>query len=70
MLSAASEPVNPQAQAVLFYLYVPGVAAFREQLGARGLRVGELQQFFYAKDGEFRIVDPDGYVLLVGQADA
>ena len=70
MLSAALEPVNPAAQAVLFYLYVPGVAAFREQLAGRGLKVGELQYFYFAKDGEFRIVDPDGYVLLVGQADA
>ncbi len=70
MLSVASEPVNPAAQAVVFYLYVPSVAAFREQLSALGLKVGELQYFFFAKDGEFRIVDPDGYVLLVGQASA
>ena len=70
MLSLATEPVNAAAQGVLFYMYVPGVAAFREQLAARGLKVGELQYFFFAKDGEFRIVDPDGYVLLVGQASA
>ena len=70
MLSLATEPVNASAQGVLFYMYVPGVAAFREQLAARGLKVGELQYFFFAKDGEFRIVDPDGYVLLVGQASA
>jgi catechol 2,3-dioxygenase-like lactoylglutathione lyase family enzyme len=70
MLSLATEPVNAAAQGVLFYMYVPGVAAFREQLAASGLKVGELQYFFFAKDGEFRIVDPDGYVLLVGQADA
>jgi catechol 2,3-dioxygenase-like lactoylglutathione lyase family enzyme len=70
MLSLAAEPVNPAAQAVLFYLYVPRVAAFREQLAAQGIKVGELEYFFFAKDGEFRIVDPDGYVLLVGQADA
>jgi catechol 2,3-dioxygenase-like lactoylglutathione lyase family enzyme len=65
MLSQATEPVNAAAQGVLFYMYVPGVAAFREQLAARGLKVGELQYFFFAKDGEFRIEDPDGYVLLV-----
>jgi catechol 2,3-dioxygenase-like lactoylglutathione lyase family enzyme len=65
MLSLAAEPVNAAAQGVLFYLYVPGVAAFREQLAARGIRVGELQYFFFAKDGEFRIEDPDGYVLLI-----
>ena len=65
MLSLATEPVNAAAQGVLFYMYVPGVAAFREQLAARGIRVGELKYFFFAKDGEFRIEDPDGYVLLV-----
>jgi catechol 2,3-dioxygenase-like lactoylglutathione lyase family enzyme len=65
MLSQAAEPVNAAAQGVLFYMYVLGVAAFREQLAARGLKVGELQYFFFAKDGEFRIEDPDGYVLLV-----
>lgn len=70
MLTLADQPVNPSAQGIVFYVYVPGVAAFREQLVARGLEVGELQHFFFAKDGEFRIVDPDGYVLLVSQAAA
>jgi catechol 2,3-dioxygenase-like lactoylglutathione lyase family enzyme len=65
MLSQASEPVNAAAQGVLFYMYVPGVAAFRKQMAARGLKVGELEYFFFAKDGEFRIEDPDGYVLLI-----
>jgi uncharacterized glyoxalase superfamily protein PhnB len=70
MLSLAAEPINPAAQGVLFYMYVLDVAKFREQLAAQGLKVGELQYFFFAKDGEFRIVDPDGYVLLVSQACA
>jgi catechol 2,3-dioxygenase-like lactoylglutathione lyase family enzyme len=70
MLSLAEQPVNATAQTVLFYLYVPGVARFREELAGRGVNVGELQYFFFAKDGEFRIVDPDGYVLLIGQASA
>lgn len=68
MLTLADEPVTPAAQGILFYVYVPGVAAFREQLAARGLKVGELQHFFFAQDGEFRMVDPDGYVLLISQA--
>jgi catechol 2,3-dioxygenase-like lactoylglutathione lyase family enzyme len=70
MLSLAAEPVNPAGQGVVFYLYVPRVAAFREQLAARGLNVGALQHFFFAKEGEFRMVDPDGYVLLIAQASA
>ena len=70
MLSLAAEPINPAAQGVLFYMYVLEVAKFREQLAAQGLKVGELRYFFFAKDGEFKIVDPDGYVLLVSQAGA
>src|SRR5579864_3977048 len=70
MLSLAAEPVDPGGQGVVFYLYVPRLAAFREQLVSQGLNVGELHYFFFAKEGEFRIVDPDGYVLLVAQASA
>jgi hypothetical protein len=49
----------------LFYLYCPEVAAFREQLIQAGVDVGPIQYPFYAPRGEFRIVDPDGYVLMI-----
>src|SRR5262249_20411607 len=40
MLAAAGEPVVPQQQAVLFYLYCHDVAAMRSHLLASGLADG------------------------------
>jgi catechol 2,3-dioxygenase-like lactoylglutathione lyase family enzyme len=69
MLVRSDRPMNPGAQDVLFYLYTEGVAAYRENLIAQGLTPGELGFPFYAKHGEFRIDDPDGYCLLVGDTE-
>jgi hypothetical protein len=65
MLAKESEPVVASQQAVLFYLYVEDVAAKREELREGGVPVGDIQYPFYAPRGEFRITDPDGYVLMV-----
>ena len=65
MVAQASHPVNPEEQAVLFYLYVPDVAAFRAQLLEQELEPGEIQYPFYAPRGEFRVTDPDGYALMI-----
>jgi hypothetical protein len=69
MIARSARPMNPGAQDVLFYLYVPAVAAFREELMARGVKVGEMGYPFYSPRGEFRIADPDGYALFVSHAD-
>ena len=65
MLAAATEPVEPDKQAVLFYVYCDDVAGFREQLIRAGVEAGGIRSPFYAPRGEFRVVDPDGYVLMV-----
>ena len=52
-------------QAVLFYLYYDDIAAVRAELAARGLPVGEMKFPFYCPKGEFRLMDPDGYVLML-----
>lgn len=65
MLGEAGEPVAASRQAVLFYLYCDDVAALREELLARGIPAGPIQTPFYAPRGEFRIEDPDGYVIMV-----
>ena len=65
MVAKASHPVNPEEQAVLFYLYVPDVAAFRAQLLEQKLQPGEIQYPFYAPRGEFRVTDLDGYTLMI-----
>ena len=65
MVARASEPVVPEQQAVLFYLYVEDVAAAREILATAGLNPGPIATPFYAPRGEFRLVDPDGYCLMI-----
>ena len=65
MLTRASGPIDPAAQAVLFYLYCPDVAAMRTPLLGRWVEVGEITTPFWAPRGEFRLHDPDGYVLMV-----
>lgn len=65
MLARADEPVVPSQQAVLFYLYAADVEAYRAELVAAGLAAGAISRPFYNPRGEFRLEDPDGYVLMV-----
>jgi hypothetical protein len=69
MLTRASEPVIASQQAVLFYLYSPDLIALREHLLASGVEVSAITYPEYMRKGEIRLEDPDGYVLLIGQAD-
>jgi hypothetical protein len=68
MFSRASEPVIAGQQAVLFYLYSPDLIALREHLLASGVKVSTITYPDYMPKGEIRTEDPDGYVLLIGQA--
>ena len=65
MVARADEPVIPSQQAVLFYSYCDDVPALRAYLIAEGIAAGPIQYRFYAPGGEFRIQDPDGYVIMV-----
>jgi hypothetical protein len=65
MLSQATAPIDPQEQAILFYLYCDDVAAFRSKLLESGVDAGPVQHPFWAPRGEFRVTDPDGYALLI-----
>jgi hypothetical protein len=69
MLARASEPVDPGQQAVLFYLYVDDVAAEHARLDQAGFAPGEIKTPFYSPRGEFRLQDPDGYVLMIAHFD-
>jgi len=64
MLSKASKAV-PDQYSVLFYIYTNDVAAARESLAEAGLNPGEIATPFYAPRGEFQLLDPDGYVLMI-----
>lgn len=67
MLAQASEPIVAEQQAVLFYTYCPDIAATHAALRAAGLSPGEIGKPFYNPGGEFRLIDPDGYVIYVAQ---
>lgn len=81
MFARASGPIDAREQAVLLYLYSPDVTALRNHLLASGVpdaadaKPGELRMPGvqaithpgHMPAGELRILDPDGYCLLVGQ---
>lgn len=69
MLTRASEPLTIGRQAVSFYLYSPDLIALREHLLASGVKKASgITYPEYMPKGEIRVDDPDGYVLLIGQA--
>jgi catechol 2,3-dioxygenase-like lactoylglutathione lyase family enzyme len=65
MFAAASEAPVAKPQDLLFYVYTEDVAAAHELLAEAGLNPGEIKTPFYAPRGEFQLVDPDGYILMV-----
>jgi catechol 2,3-dioxygenase-like lactoylglutathione lyase family enzyme len=65
MLTRADEPVVAAQQAVLFYLYCDDVSAFHRLAEEQGLSPGPIAAPFYNPGGEFRLQDPDGYVVMV-----
>ena len=68
MLDQSINPHNPIGPRIaVLYLYPEDVEAFHAQAGANGLAVPELEQAFYGMT-EFRIEDPDGNRLWIGQA--
>jgi len=67
MVARATAPVIPSQQAVLFYVSCEDIRAMRADLQAAGVHAGPIQFPFYAAPGEFRLEDPDGYVVMVMQ---
>jgi len=65
MVAKADRPLTPEAGGVLFYVYVDDVAGAREALESDGVAVGPIACPFYSPRGEFRVTDPDGYVLMI-----
>lgn len=65
MLGQGSGPIDAGQQAVLFYLYFDDIEGVHRQLADAGLKVGPLKYPFYCPLGEFRLHDPDDYVLML-----
>ncbi len=64
MFAAANEPIADK-HTVLFYVYTDDVAAARTSLIEAGLSPSGITTPFYAPHGEFQLVDPDGYIIMV-----
>ena len=62
------QPAEDRAKAVLFYLYATDLKALREELLAKGIAAGEIEHPEHLPEGEFRVEDPDGWVLMIAQA--
>ena len=69
MVSTDGDSIDPAGQGVLFYLYSTNLAALREQLLGEGLDVGRIVDGTPGPLQEMRVVDPDGYVLMVAQIE-
>ena len=65
MLARAREAIVADQQRVLFYLHTDDVDAAHASLAEAGLSPGDISKPFYAPRGEFKVVDPDGYVLMI-----
>ena len=68
MLARTGRQLQPDAQDVLFYLYVSDLEGLRETLLQQGLPAGEITHPDYLPDGELRLQDPDGYCLMLAQS--
>lgn len=66
MLNHSHDPIDAS---VLFYLYSDDLHALREQLVAAGIDAGEIVDGRPGPSEEMRLVDPDGYVVMVAQID-
>ena len=65
MLAAADEEIVADQQRVLFYVYTDDVAEAHASLAEAGLNLGPITTPFYAPRGEFQVIDPDGYVIMI-----
>jgi Predicted enzyme related to lactoylglutathione lyase len=68
MLTARSEPIESK-HTVIFYFYADDVAAAHASLVEAGLNPGAITTPFYAPQGEFELVDPDDYIVMVSHSD-
>ena len=69
MFEGGSDPIAPDREAVLFYIYSHDLAALRNQLLAAGVEAGKIEDGSPGPREEMRVVDPDGYVLMIAQID-
>lgn len=69
MFEGTNDPIDHDRQGVLFYLYSHDLAALRDQLLAAGIEAGTIEDGSPGPRQEMRVVDPDGYMLMVAQIE-
>jgi catechol 2,3-dioxygenase-like lactoylglutathione lyase family enzyme len=69
MVAQAEDPIDPRAQAVLFFLYTRDLDGLRARLVAGGVPAGEITTGNLGPDRQMHLVDPDGYVLMVAEIE-
>jgi catechol 2,3-dioxygenase-like lactoylglutathione lyase family enzyme len=69
MVAEADAPVDPAAQAVLFYLYTRDVDGLRAHLVSSGVAAGPVTSGGPGPDRQMRVDDPDGYCLMVAEIE-
>jgi hypothetical protein len=70
MVSTDGDSIDPAGQGVLFYLYSHNLPALRDQLLAEGIDAGRIFDGTPAPRQQMRLVDPDGYVLMIAQIES
>jgi catechol 2,3-dioxygenase-like lactoylglutathione lyase family enzyme len=69
MVAEADGPVDPGAQAVLFYLYTRDLDGLRERLLERGVAAGSITTGGPGPDRQMAVDDPDGYRLMIAEIE-
>jgi ketosteroid isomerase-like protein len=70
LMLAAGHEIEPAVQGVLFYLFSPDIAGLRETLLRAGIAVTPIADGSPGPEQEMRVVDPDGYCLMIAQAES
>ena len=70
MVAEADGAVDPNAQAVLFYLYTRDLDGLRARLVTAGVAAGEITTGNLGPDRQMGVVDPDGYVLILAEIES
>ena len=61
-------PMQKDEPHVLFYLYAHDLVGLREDLLSKGIAAGPIGYPEYLPAGEFKVHDPDGYMLMIAQS--
>lgn len=68
MLTRSEGGIDPGEPKILLYLYATNLADLRESLVRAGQTPDPIRYPDYLPKGEFQLIDPDGYCLMIAQS--